>query len=94
MSKKPLPDMDELYQLKTKKRTNDIQTTDKRLTTDAQPTDSVGTTDAREGETPRRQIRISDSDWRRLTQDAKARGISTSALVRQILREWLRNETR
>lgn len=64
--------------------TIDAQSTHKQLTTDPQ------TTDSQQGETPRRQIRISDTDWERLTWAARSRGISTSALIRQVLREWLK----
>ena len=71
-------------------RTDDAQQTDKRLTDDSQTTDNQRTDNAQKGETPRRQIRIPDTDWNRLTVEATERGISTSALVRQILREWLR----
>jgi len=60
--------------------------THKQPTGDAQTTDSERT----EGETPRRQIRISDADWSRLSLAARESGLSTSALVRQILREWMR----
>ena len=63
--------------------------TDTQRTTDAQATDSVLTTDTQQGETPRRQIRIPDTDWDRLNSAAAGRSISASALVRQILREWL-----
>ena len=86
--KKPVADMGVFFpdDPTDKQPTSDAQTTDKQPTGDAQTTDSERT----EGETPRRQIRISDADWSRLSLAARESGLSTSALVRQILREWMR----
>ena len=64
------------------------QSTDTERTTDVQPTDTVHPP-AVQGETPRRQIRIPNGDWLRLKREAAERGISTSALIRMIVREWL-----
>ena len=84
---KPTVSMDDIFEQTNRKRpTTDAQETDKQLINDAQETDSERT----EGETPRRQIRISDADWSRLSMAARENGLSTSALVRQILREWMR----
>ena len=70
--------------------TTDAQTTDKQRTVDVQPTDSVPTTDVQQGETPRRQIRIPNAEWIRINHEARERGISASALVRMIIKEWLK----
>ena len=90
MSEKPVVSSDEIFARVSGKPPNNRPTTDAQ-TTDNQQTDDAQTTDTRptEGETPRRQVRLPDEDWTRLQQAARRRGISASALVRLILREWI-----
>ena len=88
MSKREVPDnfMDNML---AGKRGDELHATDTVPTTDAQTTDTAPTPD-RQGPTPRRQVRIGDHLWAQLVAEAARRQISTSALVRQILVEYLR----
>ena len=90
MSKKKVPD--NFMQDFLAGKPTDPQPTDDRPTEDIQQTDIVQTDDAQKGETPRRQIRISDADWNELKRHFEARGLTVSAGIRMIVKEYLRGE--
>ena len=63
------------------------QTPDK-YTADTQPTHSRSTKDP--GETPARNVRISNRDWDALKSAAAEEGTSAGAIIRRLIREYLR----
>ena len=88
MSKKAVPDdfMDSFMSGK------DPQKTDKDTTTDPQATDERPTRDVQKTPLERYQFRLHPEDWRRLQDHFEARGISVSAGIRMIIREYLDRE--
>lgn len=62
--------------------------TPEQSTPDPGPTPDVPTTDPHP--TPARNVRISDRDWTRLKQAAAAEGTSAGAIIRRLVREYLR----
>ena len=82
--KKPIADMDELYAIKAGRKKDDTQTPDTHSTNDTQTPDDRSTL-------KRYDVRFHAATWDQLKHAARDRGQSVSALIRQIILEWLRN---
>jgi predicted DNA binding CopG/RHH family protein len=65
----------------------DTQTADDRSTDERQPADERQTADTLQ----RYNVRIAPSDWQRLKKAAAAEGTSTSAIIRRLIKQYLRN---
>lgn len=65
----------------------DVQPTDKRQTTEVQPADERQTS----GVLTRYNVRLQESDWKRLQRAAAAEGTSASAIIRRLVKEYLRS---
>lgn len=68
---------------------SDTQPTPIVLTNDPGPTPTVITDDP--GPTPARNIRISNFDWSALIIEAKNEGTSAGAIVRRLIRRFLKD---
>lgn len=44
------------------------------------------------GNTPIRAIRIPDELWKPLMEKARERGMDSSAVIRQLIRQWLKEQ--
>ena len=64
----------------------DVQPTDKRQTSEVQPADDQQTSEVLQ----RYNVRLQESDWNRLKRAAAAEGTSASAIVRRLVKEYLR----
>ena len=59
---------------------------DDRQTTEVQPSDERQTSDVLK----RYNVRLQESDWKRLQRAAAAEGTSASAIIRRLVKEYLR----
>lgn len=64
----------------------DVQETDKRQTSDVQPGYKRQTSEV----LTRYNVRLHESDWKRLQRAAAAEGTSASAIIRRLVKEYLR----
>lgn len=79
-------DTREVFESFLGEQTSDTQTPPERTLSGSQEADKRQTSDTLE----RHNIRLSPADWEALERIAAGKGISTSALIRMILREYLR----
>jgi|GEM_PF-2839871 hypothetical protein len=87
MSKKPIPDMDDLMALKSRKAT---QKATESSTDDTQAPHKHST-----GNTLKRyDVRFNPDDWEWLKQHFEAKGLTVSAGLRMIVKEYLTKEER
>lgn len=66
----------------------DVPTADKRRAEDVQPADKRQTSDVLK----RYNIRIAPADWERLQNAAAAEGTSASAIVRRLIKHYLKGD--
>jgi predicted DNA binding CopG/RHH family protein len=78
-------DTREVFESFLGEQTSDPQTAPERTPSGSQKADNRQTNDTLE----RHNIRLSSADWEALERRAATKGISTSALIRMVLREYL-----
>ena len=83
MSRKPMPDMDALYDLKSKKPThkNSTKTTQK-------PTEKSTYATLK-----RYDIRFNPDDWEALKQHFSGQGLTVSAGIRMVVKKYMQQES-
>lgn len=84
MSKKPVPSMDDLYDLKSKKP-DDTQKATEGSTSTAQTT-RKGSTD---NTLKRYDVRFDPNDWEWLKQHFRAKGLTVSAGLRMVIKQYI-----
>ena len=85
MSKQKVPENFMQDFLKSGGRSPDKQHTGDTQTTDEHSTDAVQTTHRLK----RYDVRFDPDTWARIQTEARRRGLSTSAMLRMIVNEWL-----
>lgn len=82
MSRKPMPDMDKLYDLKSGKTTHK-NSTDTTHKPDKQSTDNT---------LKRYDVRFNPDDWQALKMHFESQGLTISAGLRMIVKRYMKDE--